>query len=280
MGWGMPASMTELAPTVMDWWYRVATSNDTFAVPAGGLGYTYPSMYSPQGHQKHMIQLEHLMKKGDLEHLVITESFWPNELTYANYSQYAEPFAQIENMRGLFLIDVNGDYARYGRRADVGEAERIYWFNDKPLVPCRFTLWNSYNPDTGDPGQYEGLSRTPAQLAATLNSLPTDPCDPDSYSFVFVHAWSYTMPDIKDCIDALDPDVRVVTPQELIEQIYINFGTCANSTNLDSHCEIDIVDLTLFFEQWLKTGSQSADYDVNGVVDFEDYADLVSEWGD
>ena len=68
----------------------------------------------------------------------------------------------------MYYIDVNGDYA--------GQHGKILWFDGKPFVTCRFTLWNG--------SQYEGISRNAAQLAATLNAQPTTPDSPGGYSLV------------------------------------------------------------------------------------------------
>ncbi|AQQ69920.1 hypothetical protein SMSP2_00254 [Limihaloglobus sulfuriphilus] len=207
MCWGMPASLIELAPSVTDYWYRNATEKDCFIAPASGMGYFYPSKFDDLG--KHTTKVEHLMKKADLKAIAISDKVWPGDLTYSGYRYVGESYAAIEQARGMYYFDVNGDYARYGGK--------ILWFDGKPLITTRYTLW--------DGGQYEGISRTPAQLAASINALPTDPSNPDSYSFVMVHAWSYGLDDIAETISLLDSNVKVINAEEMIEQLYLNTQT-------------------------------------------------------
>ena len=238
MGWGMNPALMELAPTVVEWWYRNASKKDSFVVSGPGLGYFYPHRMSTGAVQKHVQKLGHLMQQADLHNIVITENFWPQDMTVENYQQYVGPYAALEQIRGMFYVDVNGDYARYGGR--------LLWFNDKPFLTCRFTLWNA--------PQYDGVSRNANQLAATLNALPADPADPASYSFVVVHAWSYGLDEVARTIEQLAPHVRVVTPDELIEQLYLNLRPCHLQADLTGNCRVDIEDLAIFVDQWLSSG--------------------------
>jgi hypothetical protein len=207
MCWGMPPSLMELAPNVTDYWYRNATEKDCFIAPGSGMGYSYPSLFDDLG--KHTVKVEHLMKKADLKAIAISDKVWPNDLTYSGYRYVGESYAAIEQARGMFYFDVNGDYARYGGK--------MLWFDGKPLITTRYTLWDS--------SQYEGISRTPAQLAASINALPTDPRNPDSYSFVMIHAWSYGLDDVAETISLLDSNVKVINAEEMIERLYLNTQT-------------------------------------------------------
>jgi len=204
MCWGMPPSLLELAPGVTDYWYRNATAKDCFIAPASGMGYSYPSQFDTLS--KHTAQVQHLMQKADLQAIAISDKIWPNDLTYKDYRTVGESYAAIDQARGMYYLDVNGDYARY--------AGKMLWFSGKPLITTRYTLW--------DGSQYEGTSRTPAQLAASLNALPADPTSPDGYSFVIIHAWSYGMDDVVETISLLDENVKVVNAEEMIERIYLN----------------------------------------------------------
>ena len=273
MGWGMPPSLVELAPSAVELWYRDATENDGFSAPTSGMGYTYPHLWPENELQANMLKLESLMEKADLETVVISDNLWPQELSYSTYTNVAEKFASIEQVKGMLYLDVNGDYARYGREADAGRADRIYWFNDKPLVPCRYTLWDS--------SLYDGVSRTGLQLAQTINSLPTDPQNPDSYTFIVVHAWSYGLDEVATCIANLDPDVRVVTPDELIKQIRMNFLPCDDNppaTDITGNCVVDIEDLQVLAGQWLIPNPIKGDFNSNGIVNLDDFAQLCNEW--
>ena len=240
VGWGMPPNMMELAPTVAQWWYRNATEKDSFTAYGPGLGYFYPHHFSTGALQKHVQKFDHLMQQADLNSLLIMDNFWPQDMTVENYQQYAEPYAALEQVRGMFYLDVAGDYARYGGR--------LLWFDGKPFLTCRFTLW--------DAQQYEGVSRTPDQLAASINALPADPGSEDGYTLVIVHAWSYGLDGVAQTIEQLDPHVRVVTPDEMIEQLNMNLQTCTLDLQADftGNCKVDIEDLVMFMSQWLHSG--------------------------
>ncbi len=267
MGWGMPPSLVELAPTVVDWWYSHATDKDCFSAPCTGLGYMYPHLFTALSLAKNVLKLEELMEKADLKTLVISDKMWPAapQLTYDNYKKVGNAYAGIDDVKGMFYIDVNGDYARYGNT--------ILWFKGKPLVTCRYTLWNA--------SQYEGISRTGLQLANTINSLPKDPSNPASYSFVFVHAWSYGLDEVYTAIQSFAPHVRVVTPEELIEQIYMNLGECGKAPlhgDLNLDCKVDFEDFAQIARDWLQTGSSDSDLTNNRIVDMKDLALLMKDW--
>lgn len=202
MGWGMPLALRQLGPTVMKWWLDNATENDGFIAYGSGLDYVYPSKFPHWN--LHLHHVNHYLGESDIRALCILDYFHPQQLTYYNYKHIGEQYAALDNLDGFFMADVNGDYAR--------NKGKILWFKNKPMITCRFTLWNS--------GQYRGVSQTPADLAASINRLPANPSSEYGYSFVIVHAWSYGLSQINECIQLLDKDVEVVTPYEMIQQVY------------------------------------------------------------
>ena len=204
MGWGMAPAMVQLGPTVMRWWYDHATKQDGFIGYSSGLDYFYPSHYPAL--DQHLSVLDRYLVKADLNALCILDSLWPKDMTYANYREIGEQYAEMHSLRGFFYADVNGNYARYHGK--------ILWFNGKPMVTCRYTLWNE--------SQYKGISSTGLELANSINSLPANPSSESGYSFVIVHAWTHGMNEVGTCVNNLHPNVRVVTPVELIEQLYLH----------------------------------------------------------
>ncbi|OXU15533.1 LamG-like jellyroll fold domain-containing protein [Sedimentisphaera salicampi] len=206
MGWGMQASMAEVGPSVMDWWYRKANEKNSFSAYSGQ-GYMYPSKFPEL--DGYSTVLNSYMKKGDLESLVILDNYsdgWDKPLTFSGYKDFAGNYTRFDNLKGLFYVDVAGDYARYD-----GD---MLWFDGKPMVTTRFTLWDS--------PQYDGLSRTGEQLANSINQLAADSTSEEGYSFVIVHAWSYGLEEVHNAIQDFDDNVRVVTPDEMIDQLYFN----------------------------------------------------------
>ncbi len=276
MGWGLPASFMELAPSVMDYWYDMAYETDSFSTTCSGLGYSYASQFPDL--ENHTRKLGQLMERSGQRTTVVSDHFWPAELTYASYYDVAHQYTRLDPVRGVFFFDVNGDYARYGRMADIDRAERIYWFDRKPFVPCRYTLWES--------GAYAGLSSSGLELASTINSLPTDPSDPDGYTFVMVHAWSFgyqPMNEIAITVANLDSDVRVVTPDELIEQIYMNLSPCGTApikSDINDDCEVNFEDFAHFSQDWLDITDSLADLWDDGKVDMKDFKEFVYQWLD
>jgi hypothetical protein len=263
MGWGMPPGFVEFAPTVMEWWYRNATFKDGFSAPCSGLGYMYPEKFPDIEHYSR--KLDELMGRADLKTVVLSGKMLPQEITYENYYDTAHYYSKLDSVRGMYYIDVNGDYA--------GQHGKILWFDGKPFVTCRFTLWNG--------SQYEGISRNAAQLAATLNAQPTTPDSPGGYSLVFVHAWSYGLDEAAATVAALDADIRVVTPDEMIEQIYMNLSPCQAApikSDINKDCQVDMADYSMLAENWLTVNGGDVDIWDDGIVDINDIIKLASQW--
>ncbi len=207
MGWGMPLEMVKLGPHVLKWYYDNMTDMDNFTAYGSGMGYSYPSDFGDL--DKYTTQVARYAERADMPVVTILDSWHRDHgmnLSASSYYDIAHQYTRFDAIRGLYYVDVWGDYARYNGN--------ILWFDGKPMVTCRFTLW--------DGSQYEGISRTPDQLAATLNAMPTNPYSESGYSFVIIHAWSYVMDDVAYLVSQLDPDIRVVTPEEMIEQIYLH----------------------------------------------------------
>ncbi len=193
MGWGMSPSMIKMAPAVMKWWYDNAIPNkDCFMVPFSGMGYTHPSYMTASGKAKQCQQLGRFMAEGDLK------TVWMKDYTYGGGTTFANYLAAIPVLRGVF---VSGEpYDDFG--------DDIRWYGDKPFISTKYRLWDG--------------SQSPSSLISNINSRPTNPTIESGYTAVVVHAWSYTMDDVKYIVDNLDSDVRVVTPEEMVEQVRLN----------------------------------------------------------
>ncbi len=203
MSWGMAPSLVELSPAGVEMWYKDATSNDAF-VAYCGLGYFYPNVAPYM--KTHAKRLSGFLERADLKTLLLIDRVLPdNELTVDYYADKIKDFTSIEQLRGLFYMDYV-EYAPHGGK--------IFWFDGKPMVTARF--------DFREEEFYSAVRSTPAALAASINAMPKDPTSPDGYTFVTVHAWSKGMDDIYKTIQLLDPNVRVVHAEELIEHIRQN----------------------------------------------------------
>ncbi len=187
-GWGMSPSMVQLAPNVMKWWYDDKTSNDCFVAPFSGTGYFHPSEFSSDAMNAHVNQLEELMEDGDLKSVVIND---PDAYAGGVMSKWDD----ISYAEGFFVT--GGPYHEYG--------DDIRWSNGKPFVSIKYSMWDGYE--------------SPSSLASAINGRSTNANNEDAYTAVIVHAWSYDFDDVDYCVSLLDNDVRVVTPEEFIEQI-------------------------------------------------------------
>ncbi len=196
MGWGMPPVMMKIGPTVMKWWYDNAEETDCFIGYCSGLDYFHPSQFPEL--ELHMSHLDKYLDQADLSTMCILDNY-TGPLTSEAYTT-GQLYSQLDSLRGMFLgYDSGGG--------------KIVWFNGKPMVTGRYALWAN---------RREGVCDTGVNLAASINALPANPYSEDGYTFVIVHAWSYGWDEVAECVSRLDSDVRVVTPNELIEQLYLH----------------------------------------------------------
>lgn len=149
---------------------------------------------------------------------------------------------------GGAMLKLGPAYAGYGGA--------IWWFDGKPLVSVKHTMWDGfYDPDA---------------LAATLNAAPRQALtDEGSYSLVNVHPWSTgfagdPMSNVKYVVDRLDPAVRVVTVAEFMTHLRNNFGrplyTDCNDNGVRDRDEIE-----LRVEEYFGDGSSAA-FSANGAA--------------
>ncbi|MFC7620817.1 GxGYxYP domain-containing protein [Microlunatus sp. GCM10028923] len=190
LGWGVPPSAIDLAPSVLDWYYRNASAGrheDRFVVGPSGGGYLYPSRYPRDELTLHTAELARTMERADLGVVQILdfESFDDADLWSA--------YLRHDQITGLIYLE----YSRYD-----GLRGRVRWVEDKPVISARTMLW-------------EGLS-SPAQVIETLNAAGTDPTSVDGYSVVMLHCWSMNLDDLGHVVDNLAPHVSVVTPDALV----------------------------------------------------------------
>lgn len=203
MSWGMAPALTELSPAGLQAWYEAATPKDAF-VGYCGMGYFYPNVAPAM--EKHMDRLEPLLKRADLKTMLLIDRVLPdNQFTKEYYEPFARHFTQMEQIRGLYYME----YVQYAPHEG-----KIFWYDDKPMVCARY--------DFRQDNFYSAVRQTPEKLAESINALPRDPSDPNSYTFVTVLAWSKGMDDVKKTIELLDKNVRVVDAEELIEQLRAN----------------------------------------------------------
>ena len=198
MGWGMAPGLIDMAPSVMRWYYdneSAGAHRDRFTVGPSGGAYLYPSMYPSADLDLHTARLDAHMARADLGVVQILD-FDAFDKT-ALWSRYL----LRSHIKGLIYLE----YSRYD-----GLKGRIGWASGKPVISARAMLWDGL--DGADD----------ASVTAKLNAASRDPRKAGGYSVVMVHAWSKTLANVKNVIDNLDPHVRVVTPDALVELVSRN----------------------------------------------------------
>ena len=198
LGWTMPPLLGELAPTVLEWIYREGATfpaKDFFIAGVSGIGYIYPDLHPDlTGYCERMGPY---LDQTDM-HIVNLMLFSPGGFR----SEVIKPFARRPEVHGCLAINYAFGYDLLG-----GE---IVWAAGKPAVGARFAMCEDCSV----------TAKGPVEIACGINALPTDPTVPEGYSFVIVQPWSYGLDDVAGCIAALEPDVRVVTPEAFVQAVH------------------------------------------------------------
>ena len=190
IGWTIPPSLSEIAPTVMSKIYSMAADTDSgkdyFVAGPSGLTYHFPETF-PALEVSCNLMNEYL-NKSDLSIVNILG----NEFDEAVFHQ----FLKQEHVDGLFYYDYS-DYSKEKGRMDC--------FALKPVIAGKYNLW----------GGFESCE----SLAEKLNNENKDPYSQDGYSLVAVHNWSNSVDSLLYVRSLLEQGVRVVSPDEFVQLI-------------------------------------------------------------
>ncbi|MBD8047807.1 MAG: protein phosphatase [Clostridium argentinense] len=198
MGWSITPSMYYLSPTVLNLYYKNA-NKDYFIVSPSGNGYMFPSKFPNITLDYFVKNLNDYMGKVDQKYVAIID-----DNAFLKVSIW-DKYTKECNIKGLF-------YLNYKKHNDYcGE---IIWSNDKPVVSCRDILWDGL----------EDEDMLVAEINKRIDLGYTDIHNKNSYSFVYVHAWSKDMNSIKNVVTKLskNPKVRIVTPDGFMTLINKN----------------------------------------------------------
>lgn len=181
LGWSLSPSLYYLAPTVFNLYYKNAShgsTNDYFIVSPSGNGYMYPSKYDKNALGIYINTLDDYMKKVDEKYVAIIDdsSFYNNKLW--------DKFTVRPNIQGLFYLDYHKHNNYHGE---------IIWSNNKPIVSCRNLLWSNL----------ESEDELVKNINERVSSGEVDIHDPNSYTFVYVHAWSKSLNNIENAVNEL-----------------------------------------------------------------------------
>ena len=202
MGWGINNLLYEVAPTTLEYYYETAANTeegkDYFVV---GPHFAYATYYS----NTLPVWTEHLnelMGKSGLKYVQINEI-----MTMRRMKEAFDDYTEHDNIHGLFYLE----YSKY----DAWNG-KIVWSNDKPVVAARYAIWNPREMDNASPDD----------VLIKLKSAVVDPTSTEGYSFITVHAWSgYTMDDLYEMVQKMGDHIKVVTPDEFMQQIQKTYRT-------------------------------------------------------
>ncbi|HBG26964.1 MAG: hypothetical protein A2Y10_15285 [Planctomycetes bacterium GWF2_41_51] len=191
ISWGVSPALTKLAPAVISRFYDLATTKDCYYTPYSGMGFFRPSQFPML--TQHNKQLEEYMDRIDQRIILITDQNSYDD----SYSSVGKKFAAMDPLRGGIL-----DWPTVYKH-------RINWFGGRPFVTVRCALWDAVTND-------------PNTVIYKLNNLPRNPSSPESYSVVIVSMWDYSVDQLNAFGTQLNSNIRKVTVEELIEQMYMN----------------------------------------------------------
>lgn len=202
LGWSMSPSLYYLAPTVFNLYYKSISNEKTynnFIVAPSGNGYIYPSKFDKGKLNTYIDTLNDYMQNVNEKYVSIIDKLAFNNINLWN------KFTKKNNIQGLFYLDYDKHNKFQGK---------ILWSNNKPIVSCRDLLWNNIEEE-------DELVRN---INDRVNLGQVNACDPLSYTFVYVHAWSKNVQNVEDVINKLrqNPNVKVVTPEAFMELIKNN----------------------------------------------------------
>lgn len=205
MGWGVPATMIDVAAPASNYLYARMTAKDEFVMQISGLGYTFPSKWTQSARDEMAAKVAEYMRRADIGYAGILDDNGFN-------TESLSSFTKQNGIDGLFYID----FANY-----AGKNGEILWSDGKPIVAARHRLWADL-PDSSI-----------EDIANAVNAADTDPTKASSYSFIIVHAWSgltsdklvqggNTLNAVAKLVESFDGDVDVVTPSEFMNRIVKN----------------------------------------------------------
>lgn len=186
--YGISASLSDLAPTLMQKIYNEASPNDSFIAATGAQGYINITGYSDVS--LFAKRASDYMRKSDLDYLTFIDE---GELGNMDASFWKE-FSKYDNIDGAVWM--------YGDKYAGGKGA-VHFNDGKPLVAFRDGIWEE----------------NPIYCAARVNSYKRDYRTIEGYSLINIHCWSTPFDMIRRFTAALDEDVILVSVPELMRMI-------------------------------------------------------------
>lgn len=195
MNWTIPGSMIELAPVAMNWYYEQASDNDYFVIGGTGAGYMFPSRYPHL--EQHLEVVDEYMGRSDLSYVGMLD---PVDFGTSSFYETASKYTAQPNIEGVYYLN----YWQY----ENGDGQ-ITFIDGKPVIAMRENMW--------------GLNDNQIiSLAEKINNHSRNLKSPKAYSIMNLHAWTHKMADVELLVEHLDDHVKVVTIDELFQQVVKN----------------------------------------------------------
>jgi len=188
LGWTISPAWVELAPVMykkyVDNCLTSSEGRNYLVAAPSGIGYHFPGIFPNLSNECDL--LNKYMKKADLNIV--------NIIDVDNGAHNPTQYLRQSNIDALFYYTYGANY--------TGMNGKISWYKDKPSIGGRYTLW--------------GTLSAPDALADKLNHASTNINSEAGYSLIPVHIWSRNVTDVMECIKLLNPNVRVVAPDEFV----------------------------------------------------------------
>jgi len=199
LGWSMSPSLYYLAPTVFKLYYQSISNEkaeNNFVVVPSGIGYIFPSKFEKSKLDSFLNELNNYMGLVDESHVAIID-----DSSFKDVKLW-DKFTSKSNIKGLFYLD----YSRHDKYK--GE---IIWSNNKSVVACRDLLWD----------KLQNEDELVKRINDRVNAGEIDPAKASAYTFVYVHVWSKSVPNVEEVVNRLSENskVRIVTPDRFMELI-------------------------------------------------------------
>ena len=187
MNWGINPSFYDLAPTLLEREYEMATPNDAFITGVSGTGYINATGYPDL--KTFAAQTNEYMKRCDLHVLNLLDN-------YVNPDAIVEFAKQPQIKGGLWMV---------GNKYTQGGGG-VYWSNDKPFITFRDSMWEE----------------SPVRTATRINTYKRDPSVIEGYTVLVIHAWSADLNDVYQMVQNLEDHVEIVTAEQMIDLVTKN----------------------------------------------------------
>jgi len=195
MNWTIPGSMIDLAPAAMQWYYQEASEHDYFVIGGTGSGYMFPSEYPDL--DEHVKIVNDYMGRSNLSYVGMLD---PVDFGTSSFYETASKYTAQPNIKGVYYLN----YWRY-----EGGDGQITFIDGKPVIAMRENMW--------------GLNDNQIiSLAEKINNHSRNLRSPEAYSIMNLHAWTHDLSDAELLVAHLDDHVKVVTMDELFQQVVKN----------------------------------------------------------